>query len=121
MHELGALLGVALIPADSQQRFHLHLAAVFANNFTVAAVRASNALLEEAGQDRETLLPLLRATFQLLLEKDADVLQTGPAQRGDTPTMEAHVRALAAHPEMAAMYTAISRFIDENRSPDRFV
>jgi predicted short-subunit dehydrogenase-like oxidoreductase (DUF2520 family) len=55
------------------------------------------------------------------LEKDADLLQTGPAQRGDKPTMEAHLSALAAHPELADMYAAISRFIDDKRSFDRFV
>jgi predicted short-subunit dehydrogenase-like oxidoreductase (DUF2520 family) len=119
--ELAGRLQVDVIPADSHQRFRLHLAAVFANNFTVAAVRAANALLDEAGQERNTLLPLLRATFRLLLEKDADLLQTGPAQRGDKPTMEAHLSALSAHPELADMYAAISRFIDDKRSFDRFV
>jgi predicted short-subunit dehydrogenase-like oxidoreductase (DUF2520 family) len=112
---LACRLQVELLPADSQQRFRLHLAAVFANNFTVAAVRAANALLDEARQERSTLLPLLRATFRLLLEKDADLLQTGPAQRGDTPTMEAHLRALSAHPDLADMYAAISRFVEERR------
>lgn len=121
INALGARLQVELVPADSRQRFHLHLAAVFANNFTVAAVRAANTLLEEAGQDRETLLPLLRATFRLLLEKDAEGLQTGPAQRGDIPTMQAHLEALAKHPELADMYAAISHFIDTRRAFDRFV
>lgn len=116
--ELAALLQVTAVPADGRQRFQLHLAAVFANNFTVASVRAAKSLLDEAGQPLETLLPLMRATFQLLLQQDPDQVQTGPAQRGDISTMDAHAQALAGHPELQEMYRAISQFIDSRRDFD---
>jgi predicted short-subunit dehydrogenase-like oxidoreductase (DUF2520 family) len=119
--ELAFRLQVEALPADSYQRFRLHIAAVFANNFTVASFRAAQYLLEEAGQQRETLLPLMRATFELLLSEDANEIQTGPAQRGDKETLAAHIRALDSHPELQEMYAAISNFIDAKRGFDRFV
>jgi predicted short-subunit dehydrogenase-like oxidoreductase (DUF2520 family) len=119
--ELALRLQVEALPADSHQRFRLHIAAVFANNFTVASLRAAQDLLQEAGQPRETLLPLMRATFDLLLSEDANEIQTGPAQRGDKETLAAHIRALGAHPELQEMYAAISNFIDAKRGFDRTV
>ena len=101
--------------ADSLTRLKVHLAAVFANNFSNHMVHVAQQILEEARLDPGLLEPLLEETFQKLKELDPLASQTGPAVRGDKDTMNKHIELLKDHPEWEKLYTFISREIERSR------
>ena len=69
--------------ATSEQRAYLHIAAVFACNFTNAMYCLSAELLDKQGLPFETLLPLIDETAAKLHHFTPAEAQTGPAARGD--------------------------------------
>jgi predicted short-subunit dehydrogenase-like oxidoreductase (DUF2520 family) len=104
-------LGGNAIHAPDDTRRMMHLAAVYAHNFSNACISMAQELATEAGCSPETLNPMLRNMMNQLMKKPARLLQTGPALRGDIQTMNAHLNLLHDHPEMAVCYRAISDFI----------
>ena len=101
---------------ETSSRLAIHLAAVFASNFTTHMIHVAQQILEARGIDPELVNPLLKETFQKLsLLKAADA-QTGPALRGDVETMQRHIRLLKEYPEWEKLYTFISRNIRDTHS-----
>ena len=96
---------------DSAQRLQLHVAAVFANNFTNHLLGIADALLTEAALPPELLAPLVRETVDKALTNPPFAVQTGPAARRDAPTLAAHHAALAAHPAWRALYEQLTASI----------
>jgi predicted short-subunit dehydrogenase-like oxidoreductase (DUF2520 family) len=96
---------------DSAQRLKLHVAAVFANNFTNHLLGIADALLAEAALPPELLAPLVRETVDKALANPPFTVQTGPAVRRDAPTLAAHQAALAAHPTWRALYDQLTASI----------
>ncbi len=101
--------------ADSHTRLKVHLAAVFANNFSNHMMYVAQQLMEEADLDPRLLDLLLEETFHKLREMDPLSAQTGPAVRGDQETMNKHIELLKGHPEWENLYTFISRDIIGSR------
>lgn len=93
---------------SSAQRLKLHVAAVFANNFTNHLLGIADALLAEAGLPAALLAPLVRETVEKALANPPFAVQTGPAVRHDAPTLAAHEAALAAHPAWRALYAQLT-------------
>ena len=100
---------------DSQQRLVVHLAAVFANNFSNHMVTIAQQILKEQDADPSLLSPILKETFSKLDEMGPERAQTGPALRSDTDTMEKHLELLKGHPEWENLYTFVSRDIEASR------
>lgn len=96
---------------SSAQRLQLHVAAVFANNFTNHLLGIADTLLAEAGLPAELLAPLVRETVQKALAHPPFAVQTGPAVRRDAPTLAAHEAALAAHPVWQDLYARLTASI----------
>lgn len=96
---------------DSTQRLKLHVAAVFANNFTNHLLGIADALLAEAALPPELLAPLVHETVDKALANPPFAVQTGPAVRRDAPTLAAHHTALAAHPAWQALYAQLTASI----------
>ena len=96
---------------SSAQRLKLHVAAVFANNFTNHLLGIADALLAEAGLPAELLAPLVHETVAKALANPPFGVQTGPAVRRDAPTLAAHEAALAAHPAWQALYAQLTASI----------
>jgi predicted short-subunit dehydrogenase-like oxidoreductase (DUF2520 family) len=95
----------------SAQRLQLHVAAVFANNFTNHLLGIADALLAEANLPSTLLAPLVRETVDKALANSPFTVQTGPAVRQDAPTLAAHQAALAAHPAWQALYEQLTASI----------
>ncbi|HEX8659916.1 MAG TPA: Rossmann-like and DUF2520 domain-containing protein [Hymenobacter sp.] len=95
----------------SAQRLKLHVAAVFANNFTNHLLGIADALLAEAGLPPALLAPLVRETVDKALANPPFAVQTGPAVRRDAPTLVAHRAALAEHPAWQALYEQLTASI----------
>jgi predicted short-subunit dehydrogenase-like oxidoreductase (DUF2520 family) len=108
----GSLSG-SVHEVDSKRRLRLHLAAVFANNFSNHMARIAYRILEEGGEDPGLLLPILEETFEKIRDMGPAAAQTGPARRKDAETMEKHLEVLRGHPEWEKLYTFVSRSIQD--------
>lgn len=94
--------------ADSEQRKFLHLAAVFACNFTNHMYAVGEKLLHEHGLPFETMLPLIDETVRKIHELSPPEAQTGPAVRYDENVIRKHLDMLADKPEWQALYKQIT-------------
>lgn len=116
LRELAGEMSEEVYETDSDHRLILHLAAVFANNFTNHMVRIAGEILQDAGADSRLIIPLLRETFRKVEATGAASAQTGPAVRGDSETLRKHLQILERYPEWKKLYTFISRDIGRSRN-----
>lgn len=97
---------------NEKQRKKLHLAAVFASNFSNAMYGIGYDLLEQDGIDPRALLPLLQNTLNKLQTLHPWQSQTGPARRGDTEVMKSHFNLLR-NTELQNIYRQLSHYIQK--------
>ena len=90
------------------QRAQLHVAAVFANNFSNHCLAVAEQLLLSQGLPFALLHPLVEATLSKALSGSPALAQTGPALRGDMATMEQHQHLLEGHEQWQAIYRTLS-------------
>ena len=100
---------------DSPTRLVIHLAAVFANNFSNHMVHIADQIMRSKNLDPALMIPILRETFGKLTELGPEAAQTGPARRMDHDTMQKHLDLLKDYPEWEKLYTFISRDISRTR------
>ncbi len=79
---------------DSQQRLQLHIAAVFANNFSNFMYTQAADICTNAGINFKLMLPLITNTIEKLSIAAPSELQTGPAMRKDNLTIKKHLTHL---------------------------
>ncbi len=75
---------------DSDQRIRLHIAAVFANNFTNYLWGIAQEICEQNGMDFDILYPLIDESVRKIKDIPPVEAQTGPARRGDRISVEKH-------------------------------
>lgn len=107
-------LSSKVVVMDTEQRKSLHLAAVFANNFSNHMLFWAKTIADAEGIDFQLLKPLARETVEKAFMMMPELAQTGPAKRGDQQTMEAHLALLENNPELKALYKALSFSIRQN-------
>ncbi len=99
---------------DSEQRKRLHLAAVFACNFTNHMYALGEKILAETHLDFALLKPLIAETAKKACDNPSPTaVQTGPAVRNDRITQERHTAMLAEEPLLEELYRKISQNIWE--------
>lgn len=104
---------------DSNQRKILHLAAIFACNFPNYLYSIAANLLKERQMGFDLLKPLILETALKVHKFLPEEVQTGPAIRRDTQTMDAHLALLEQNPELQQIYLLLSQGIikmDESTS-----
>lgn len=79
---------------SAEKRQKLHVAAVIANNFTNHLYDISDCYCEDNDLDFNWLLPLIKQSVSQLDKNRPKNLQTGPAKRNDTNTIERHLELL---------------------------
>ena len=94
----------------SEKRKHLHLAAVFACNFSNHMYALAAQVLERQGIERSVLQPLIDETANKLHHMNAECAQTGPAVRYDRSVIERHV-AMLDDDRMKDIYKIMSESI----------
>lgn len=94
--------------ADLQQRKTLHIAAVFANNFTNHLYHVAETLLRRDNMQLDILLPLMKETVRKLEKNKPFEVQTGPAKRSDMKTVEEHLEYLNDYPEFREIYLVLT-------------
>jgi predicted short-subunit dehydrogenase-like oxidoreductase (DUF2520 family) len=106
---LGKSLSTNTQIANSSFRQKLHVAAVFANNFTNFMLAQSADYLERENIPFSHLFPLLERTIENAKMEHPKNFQTGPAIRGDDKTMQTHEQLLS--PEQRELYSFLSESI----------
>jgi predicted short-subunit dehydrogenase-like oxidoreductase (DUF2520 family) len=95
---------------SSERRQYLHLAAVFACNFTNCMYALASRLVSEQGISPDVLLPLTDETAARIHALSPLQAQTGPAIRGDRQVIDRHL-ALLTDSDMRDIYQATSHYI----------
>ena len=113
LKELAMSLSPKVYEASSEQRRYLHLAAVFACNFTNHMYALSASLLEKQGLPFDAMLPLIDETARKVHELPPVQAQTGPAIRRDENVTDKHLAMLSEEPVMREIYEKISKNIQE--------
>jgi predicted short-subunit dehydrogenase-like oxidoreductase (DUF2520 family) len=98
-------------PISSHQRKVLHIAAVFACNFTNYLFSVSDDILKKEKLKFELLKPLVEETIQKAFEIGPVKGQTGPAVRGDGEIIQQHLEYLKQEPALQKLYKLISEEI----------
>jgi len=94
--------------ADLDKRSKLHVAAVFANNFTNYLFDLAESFCKREGISFKELLPLIQNTVERLQDESPAQMQTGPAVRKDMDTIGRHRELLKAYPEHLAVYNFLT-------------
>jgi len=79
---------------NSEQRKALHVAAVFANNFSTFMYTQASDICNNHNIDFSILKPLIFETISKLETHLPNTIQTGPALRNDQKTIESHLQTL---------------------------
>ena len=98
--------------ADSGQRKELHLAAVFACNFTNHMYAIAAKLIEDKGLAFDSIRPLIAETAAKIEEIEPYKAQTGPAIRYDEGVINKHL-ALLQNDTFKDIYSLLSKSIHE--------
>ena len=108
---IASLLGCRTLEVPEGRRPLYHAAAVMASNYLPPLLDAAARLLEQAGVPHEdalpALLPLVQGTLRNIEELGLEKAVTGPVARGDTETVNLHLRAL--EPEDRRLYALLGR------------
>jgi predicted short-subunit dehydrogenase-like oxidoreductase (DUF2520 family) len=96
---------------NSKQRQHLHLAAVFACNFTNHLYTIAESICVQNKIDFNLLKPLIKLTAKRIEDVSPAVLQTGPASRKDYKTIELQELLLKDDPVLLEIYKSFTKEI----------
>ena len=96
---------------NSEQRKRIHLAAVFANNFSNHLFAIAENILAREKISFDLLRPLIFETAMKVQRYSPLEVQTGPAKRGDIAVMEEHLKLLSGKKEFTDIYKRISESI----------
>jgi predicted short-subunit dehydrogenase-like oxidoreductase (DUF2520 family) len=110
--ELALTVSPDVTVLSSEGRKKLHLAAVFACNFSNHMYAIAEQLLAAEGVPFRVMLPLVRETARKVETMSPEDAQTGPAIRGDRKVMDQHLELLKDYPEYAELYRLISTDIN---------
>jgi predicted short-subunit dehydrogenase-like oxidoreductase (DUF2520 family) len=97
---------------SDHQREAVHVAAVFANNFSNHMLTLAEDILRENNMNLDVLKPLIFESTERLRVANPSDIQTGPAIRGDEQTIKKHVELLN-NAEKKDLYERISKSIQD--------
>lgn len=96
-----------IIALDSEKRKSIHIAAVFASNFTNHMLSIAYDLLKEKNIDFSILLPLVNQSIKKIKDNNPKDVQTGPAKRKDINIINHHMRDIK-NTRVKKMYKTIT-------------
>lgn len=115
LKQLALSLSKNVQAVSSENRKILHIAAVFASNFTNHLYKIAADLLEAKGLSFDLLKPLIRQTAEKVQHIHPAGAQTGPAKREDRTIIREHLSMLEADPDMKQLYRLLSRSIQRKK------
>lgn len=108
---MGKAISKKVQTISSDDRKALHVAAVFASNFTNHMLNIAEGILSEHKMKLEVLIPLISETLNKSLSIGPENAQTGPARRGDLEILDRHMEFLSVDPDVAEIYKVVSQHI----------
>ncbi len=102
----------------SEERKALHVAAVFASNFSNHMLTLSKKILEQNSLSFDLLKPLILETINKSLSVGPENAQTGPARRGDLEILDKHIDFLKEDETLTEIYKLVSQDILNRYSPE---
>jgi predicted short-subunit dehydrogenase-like oxidoreductase (DUF2520 family) len=111
LETIASTLSNRVVRLSSDRRKQLHLAAVFACNFTNHLYALAAGILEKQNLPWAVLLPLIQETAAKVTELHPKEAQTGPAVRNDQNVINTHLELLKEDPCKQELYRTISRSI----------
>ena len=115
IYSLAQTLTGRIYEANQHDRERLHVAGVFANNYTNLMYRIAAEVLRGTQIPFEALLPLIDQTAAKVHTMRPIEAQTGPSQRGDEEVIQKHLQILASTP-YAEVYQALAALIAKGRN-----
>ncbi|MDW5288448.1 Rossmann-like and DUF2520 domain-containing protein [Formosa sp. PL04] len=112
LKKLAHAIGSTDYKVSTEQRKRLHIAAIFANNFTNQLYRITHEITEANQMEFEILKPLILETAKKIQNMSPYMAQTGPAVRGDKKTIKKHLN-LIENPQHKAIYKLLTDSILE--------
>jgi predicted short-subunit dehydrogenase-like oxidoreductase (DUF2520 family) len=94
LEELAHLVSNKVRLVSDEKRRKLHLAAVMVNNFSNHLFALTKDYTNKLALDFDLLKPLMQETVMKALAQNPKDIQTGPAKRKDTKTIEEHLKML---------------------------
>lgn len=104
---------------NSEQRKTIHLAAVFACNFSNHMYTLAESILIKNKLSLELLKPLIEETAAKIKEHSPSKSQTGPSIRGDKKTMKAHLKMLSSNKNQKKIYELVSKSIIDSSKKNK--
>lgn len=111
LKDLAGELSTHVYEINSEQRKHLHLAAVFACNFTNHMYALAATIVDQYQLPFEILLPLIEETVRKVHYLGPQMAQTGPAVRYDQNVINNHLELLKNDSIMQEIYEKLSKSI----------
>jgi predicted short-subunit dehydrogenase-like oxidoreductase (DUF2520 family) len=102
---------------EQDQRQSLHLAAVFANNFSNHLFVIAEELLRKKKLSFDLLRPLIAETAAKIQDGMPHEMQTGPARRGDSATIDKHIALLKNKKQISEIYKILTKSILDHDGP----
>lgn len=113
--ELAQKISSKTFPISSLQRKKIHIAAVFAANFSNYLYHIAEDLLIKSDIPFEVIQPLIEETSEKIKMLRPLEAQTGPAMRNDRDTIDAHLKDLEELPAYHEIYKLLSEHIIQSR------
>lgn len=113
LKELGRSISEKVVEISSLEREHLHVAAVFVNNFTNHLYQIAETIATENKLDFNLLKPLITETAKKIETRSPAEVQTGPAKRNDKKTIEKHLKLLG-NSEYRKLYDELTNSIKKS-------
>ncbi|MBX2900971.1 MAG: DUF2520 domain-containing protein [Cyclobacteriaceae bacterium] len=102
----------------SEERKALHVAAVFASNFTNHMLTLARQVMQQNSLEFNWLKPLITETLNKSLTIGPHHAQTGPAKRGDLEILDNHLQFLSEDERATEIYRIISQHIIDTYHAD---
>ena len=111
---LASRLSKNVSEVNSQERAKMHLAAVFACNFTNAMYSIAEDLMLQSNLNFDYLRPLIKETAAKTISNSPQEIQTGPAVRNDRNIIDKHISDLHNNNDYKDLYALMSKIIYKN-------
>lgn len=113
LKKMAQLISENVQVVNSQQRLIIHLAAVFACNFTNALYASSFELVKliSGKKSNALLFPIMQQSFDKLKTIHPIEAQTGPAKRHDALVVKKHQQLLKNNKQLLSVYNTLTQLI----------
>ena len=111
IRDVAETLSAFVFDFNSEDRRHVHLAAVIANNFSNHLFLLAEKILLKKNIPFTILGPLMNETVNKAISIGPAAAQTGPAKRGDATVISEHLRMLAKDSDLKEIYRMLSESI----------